>query len=97
MDANGLLADEQALTDLAVRPASGDLDEDLAFASAQTERVATGRWLDRSAELPRVCLVEAIAPTGIIAATTGAGAMTPIRSRGRSSGPVRLHRPRGHG
>jgi len=35
-----LLADEEPLADLAVRPAPGDLDEHLALAAAEAERVA---------------------------------------------------------
>ena len=39
VDADGLLADEQPLPDLAVGPALGDEPEDLALAPAQPERV----------------------------------------------------------
>src|SRR4051812_41229869 len=39
VDADGLLADEQPLTDFAVRPALRDQSQDLAFATRQPERV----------------------------------------------------------
>ena len=42
VDADGLLADEQALADLAVRPALGDQGEHLALAVGQAEGVAPG-------------------------------------------------------
>ena len=43
MDADRLLADEQALADLAVRPALRDQGEDLVLAARQPERVRPGR------------------------------------------------------
>src|SRR5512143_3405963 len=43
VDADGLLADEEALPDLAVRPTLGDQDEDLALPPRQPERVTPGR------------------------------------------------------
>ena len=45
MHANGLLADEQPLADLAVGPSAGDLGQHLAFARAKAERIAPRRCL----------------------------------------------------
>src|SRR4026208_2301811 len=42
VSAHGLLADEQPLADLAVRPATRDLHEHLAFAAAETEGIPAG-------------------------------------------------------
>ena len=43
MNADGLLADEEALPDLAVRPTLGDKGEDLVLAPRQAKRVAAWR------------------------------------------------------
>src|SRR6476659_9778282 len=74
VDADGLLADEQPLADLPVRPALGDERQHLALTSAQPERVrATARRRSERAPSTAAAIGWAGVPLASIGIPTGCG------------------------
>src|SRR6185312_15053213 len=85
-DADGLLADEEPLADLAVRPAFRDQRQHLAFPAGEPERVLAGgrRVADHAADDRRPWIVrrgESVASRGPIPGVAGSIGGRPLTVR----------------